>query len=491
MFEAPLAPYAGNAWGVAPGVAVANPGYGYIPWGGNAWNAGYVAPQAWGYPAAAIWPADGQGFAAVAPQAEQPAAAGVAGLAPQHADAAPIGAPMAGMLPVGRLGNQAAPLAAAAEAAAALRAQAPLAAAAPVADEGAPAPVAAPAIEPVVVPAAAAAAPAAVAAGAAIAAAPAPAAAAPQAAAAQARAAAAPAATILPLRRPAKRPRPARPAHAARPAKPSRPARIHRPAKPARAARIAGAGRRPKNEIWAGVRDPRSVHITQVTSRFNRNPAADNKDCGPASVAMSLLLLGMKLPGIPKQSTAQRMINRARALGGSNDSTVPTTNHDLEQALAASGASTETVTEMSAVFAAVKSGKPVILNGNPRHPGAYGPSFSARDLEPFDGAHWIVVSGFDKKSGKYIINDPLSRAGALKVTASQLTAYCGGSLGLVVSRAAAGAGTSDVHRPAAPAAAVAAGTVDPAAETVAGVFNATGIDPAFSPAVAAAGYGGF
>ena len=54
-------------------------------------------------------------------------------------------------------------------------------------------------------------------------------------------------------------------------------------------------------------------------------------------------------------------------------------------------------------------------------------------MTPYDGAHWIVVSGFDSKSGKYIINDPLSKVGPVKVTPAQLEAYRGGSIGIEVT----------------------------------------------------------
>jgi hypothetical protein len=53
-------------------------------------------------------------------------------------------------------------------------------------------------------------------------------------------------------------------------------------------------------------------------------------------------------------------------------------------------------------------------------------------MAPYNGAHWIVVSGLDEKSGKFIINDPLSKIGPVKVTAAQLEAYRGGSLGIEV-----------------------------------------------------------
>lgn len=188
-------------------------------------------------------------------------------------------------------------------------------------------------------------------------------------------------------------------------------------------------------EAWAGAVDPRTVHVTQVPSRYNRNPAAGNKDCGPASVVMAARLLGLHLPGVSDRATAQARINRARALGGSGPAGTSTTNLELEQALRRSGAMVSQVRSIDAVHEAVLAGSPVILNGNPRNAGAYGHAFRASDLVPFNGAHWIVVSGYDTRSGMYLINDPLSKVGVLKVSREQLAAYLGGSLGLAVSRA--------------------------------------------------------
>lgn len=192
--------------------------------------------------------------------------------------------------------------------------------------------------------------------------------------------------------------------------------------------RISGA------EIWAGVRNPRAIHLTQVVSRFNRRPAAGRLDCGPVSVVMALRLLGLKAPGASAPASAQ--IDRVRVLAtGARGRNGATTDSELERALTASGASTTEIASIEEVEQAVKTGKPVILNGNPRHPGAYGLRVSPKKLVPYDGPHWITVSGFDTASGRFIINDPLSTGGALKVTRAELAAYLGSSLGIVVDRA--------------------------------------------------------
>jgi hypothetical protein len=198
-----------------------------------------------------------------------------------------------------------------------------------------------------------------------------------------------------------------------------------------------GAGtsraRRVGSELWAGVRSPRAVHVSQVPSKYNAAPAAGNRDCGPASVVMTLRLLGRNVPGAAGTATPQRLINRIRQLAGNAANTVATTNHELARALRAAGTRTREIADGASIRQAVLAGKPVILNGNPRHAGAYGPSFSSKQMTPYNGAHWIVVSGIDEKSGKFIVNDPLSKVGPVKVTAAQLEAYRGGSLGIEVT----------------------------------------------------------
>jgi len=200
---------------------------------------------------------------------------------------------------------------------------------------------------------------------------------------------------------------------------------------------IAGAGvskaRKVGTELWAGVRSPRSIHVSQVPSKYNAAPAPGNKDCGPASVVMTLRLLGKSIPGIASSAAPQKLINRVRQLAGNATNSAATTNHELGRALRAAGTGTREIADAASIRRAVKAGKPVILNGNPRNPGAYGRSFSASQMAPYNGAHWVVVSGIDEKSGKFIVNDPLSKVGPVKVTPSQLEAYRAGSMGIEVS----------------------------------------------------------
>jgi len=201
--------------------------------------------------------------------------------------------------------------------------------------------------------------------------------------------------------------------------------------------KVAGAGlskaRRVGTELWAGVRSPRAVHVSQVHSKYNVAPATGNRDCGPASVVMTLRLLDKQVPGANAKSAPQGLINAVRRLAGNTSNATSTTNHELGRALRAAGTSTREIADGAAVRRAVMDGKPVILNGNPRNAGAYGRSFGAGQMTPYNGAHWIVVSGFDTKAGTYIVNDPLSKVGPVKVTPAQLEAYRGGSLGIEVT----------------------------------------------------------
>jgi hypothetical protein len=133
-------------------------------------------------------------------------------------------------------------------------------------------------------------------------------------------------------------------------------------------------------------------------------------------------------------ASPQRRIDRVRALACNVHSGAATTNLELARALRSAGADVREVDSIAAVRAAVRAGDPVILNGNPRARGAYGHAYSSKQMSPYDGAHWIVVSGYDTKSGSFIINDPLSKIGAVKVTPAQLDAYRSGSIGIVASR---------------------------------------------------------
>ncbi len=197
---------------------------------------------------------------------------------------------------------------------------------------------------------------------------------------------------------------------------------------------VAHGTRRKVMEIWAGRRDPRTVHVSQVPSKFNPRPTPGNRDCGPASVVMALRMVGVDIPGVATASAPQRLINRVRKLAGNTNSGSATTNFELERALARSGVTTREINDADSIKDAIVAGRPVILNGNPRHAGAYGWKFSASQMLPYNGGHWIVVSGWDERSHTFIINDPLSTIGAVKVTPGQLEAYRGGSLGIEVSR---------------------------------------------------------
>lgn len=200
---------------------------------------------------------------------------------------------------------------------------------------------------------------------------------------------------------------------------------------------VAGAGisgaRKVGTELWAGVRNPRAIHVSQVPSKYNPAPAANNRDCGPTSVVMALRLLGRKIPGVTEKAAPQKMIDQVRKLSGNVQNTASTTNHELERALTAAGTKVRELSDFASIRESVFAGKPIILNGNPRAAGSYGPKFTAAQMTPYNGAHWIVVSGYDSKRDEFIINDPLSKVGPVKVTPAQLEAYRGGSMGIEVA----------------------------------------------------------
>lgn len=197
-------------------------------------------------------------------------------------------------------------------------------------------------------------------------------------------------------------------------------------------------GRRVGSEVWAGRINPARAHVTQVVSRFNRRAPGGNRDCGPVSVVMVLRLLGRKVPGAPSSlnpRNVQHAVRQVRMLAGQPDESAATTNIELERALARSGVVTTEISDLGSIRRAVLAGHPVILNGNPNNQGSYGRQMvrSGRMVN-YDGAHWIVVSGYDSRTRRYIINDPLATGGVAKVTAAQLEAYRDGSIGIEVAR---------------------------------------------------------
>ncbi|GAB3714505.1 peptidoglycan-binding protein [Mariniluteicoccus flavus] len=119
-----------------------------------------------------------------------------------------------------------------------------------------------------------------------------------------------------------------------------------------------------------------------------------NYSCGPTSVAMVLVARGKTIPGYRGANDyADAVANLRRVSGTTPDGTGA---NGMERALEKYGVKDQRTKDTAAALAAARSGKPVILNGYTKNLPWLGGS----------GGHYIVVTGFDAKTGKYKVNDP-------------------------------------------------------------------------------------
>jgi hypothetical protein len=175
-------------------------------------------------------------------------------------------------------------------------------------------------------------------------------------------------------------------------------------------------------------------HIAQFRGKYLPDGPSMRPNCGPASVTMALRMIGLDIPGFNGQNS-EAVLDRARVIGtGVNDTSVGTTDTELERVIEASGGRWSESNNLNEMLGWVQQGIPVILSGNPRH--GWNSRYSSDQVYPFDGGHWVTVSGYDQKTGYYIVNDPLSQIGPIYVSAEELASYnrAHGGLGIAVFR---------------------------------------------------------
>jgi hypothetical protein len=149
---------------------------------------------------------------------------------------------------------------------------------------------------------------------------------------------------------------------------------------------------------------------------------------------MALRMIGLDIPGFQGQNSGA-VLDQARILAtGQNNTAVGTTDSELETLITKSGARWSESTNFEEMLGWVKQGLPVVMSGNPDK--GWNHNFTADQVYPFDGGHWVTVSGYDPSSGKYIVNDPLSQIGPIYVTEAELRSYnqAHGNLGIAVFR---------------------------------------------------------
>lgn len=192
------------------------------------------------------------------------------------------------------------------------------------------------------------------------------------------------------------------------------------------------AATRTVTSATTAVRDYWGAHISQFRNRFNPNGPSMAPNCGPAAVTTALRLIGRDIPGYSGQ-VDQRVIDSARIIAtGKNDTRVGTTDTELERVVSAAGAKWSESTNLDQLLGWVQGGTPVMLAGNPWR--AWDTRYSRDQVYPFDGGHWVVVSGYDVKTGYYVVNDPLSTIGPIYVSKAELQTYFSrnGGLGIAV-----------------------------------------------------------
>jgi hypothetical protein len=149
---------------------------------------------------------------------------------------------------------------------------------------------------------------------------------------------------------------------------------------------------------------------------------------------MALRMIGLDIPGFQGQNS-EAVLDKARIMAtGKNDITVGTTDSELESLISQSGAKWSESTNFGEVTNWVKQGIPVVLSGNPAH--GWNNRYRSDQVYPFDGGHWVTVSGYDSATGHYIVNDPLSQIGPIYVSEAELKNYnsAHGNLGIAVFR---------------------------------------------------------
>jgi len=200
-------------------------------------------------------------------------------------------------------------------------------------------------------------------------------------------------------------------------------------------ARAAGDGSCPPLDpgplgVLTTVQEANRVFLTQWgPNRWNSaRPVWGFDDCGPTSSLMALAALGHLNPVAP--ALAWSWIGWMRDLeeGYHTTSSIKTDLGHLMAGLDRVGASRRIGTGLCALDAALAGGEVVILLGDPGR--AWGRYLDARGLylhrygvgwgDRFN--HWVAILG-KNAAGEYLVGDPLSLAGVIRVRPWQIRAY--------------------------------------------------------------------
>jgi peptidoglycan hydrolase-like protein with peptidoglycan-binding domain len=144
-----------------------------------------------------------------------------------------------------------------------------------------------------------------------------------------------------------------------------------------------------------------STEIRQVTNP-NYNPSTNapssSNDCGPTSVAMALASVGLlTIDNADPEAAIKAM--RTLTGGTSSDTTGP---GQLKTAITGGGGQPYDVKSLDELKLALAHGDPVVAFNDNYH------------------GHWYTVTGYDPQSGKFLVNDPMSKTGTAWLAPSEM-----------------------------------------------------------------------
>lgn len=216
-------------------------------------------------------------------------------------------------------------------------------------------------------------------------------------------------------------------ASTARPATTEAPAATERAAGSGSAVAVPSSTIAPRrtNDFW-------NAHIAQFRGKYLPDGPTMRPNCGPAATTTALRLLGLDVPGFNGQRS-EAVLDKARVIAtGQNDTSRGTTDTELERLVTSSGARWSESSSFDQMTSWARQGIPVVMSGNPSK--AWNSRYTSDQVYPFDGGHWVTVSGYDAKTGYYVVNDPLSQIGPIYVSETELRNYnnAHGKLGIAV-----------------------------------------------------------
>lgn len=178
----------------------------------------------------------------------------------------------------------------------------------------------------------------------------------------------------------------------------------------------------------AGALAPNAYFISQMRDRtWNPDGPSWSTNCGPACLVMALQAFGKGGAARPTEQAIRRV--RAAITGHADDQSLISLE-SLRHAAEARGLGTEYAYGLEGVRAELAEGRLVIAAGNPD---VYNVRLKDETYEHFSGPHFVLVTGL--AADGFWVNDPLSRAGALKLSDRDLAgfmAYRGWKTGLAL-----------------------------------------------------------